>query len=178
MDLTEKTLASEEKYKGKIIRVTRDKIMLPNGEESYRETGHLGDGVAILPICADGTTRLVRQYRYAYQSVLAEIPAGKLEPGEDPAECAVRELVEEVGLRTSDLTFLGYIYPSPGIINGRLWLYLATENEPCPVDPDEDEFLEIETLPFDELFRRVTSGEIHDAKTVAAVLLAKQAGVK
>ena len=173
MDLTEVMLHSEEIYKGKIIRVRRDRVRLPNGKESTREVVEHSGGVCILALDETGCTYVVRQYRYAFETELLELPAGKLEPGEDPAECAARELEEETGLRAEKLEYLGQILPSPGFSREVLHAYLATGLSQGKPRPDEDEFLTVRRLPLDALYRMVLNGSVRDAKTVFAVLKAK-----
>lgn len=173
MELTEKTLSGRTEFEGKIVKLTVDTVELPDGATAIREVvGHPG-GVCVLALLEDGTVPLVRQFRYPLGRVMAELPAGKLEYGEEPRPAAVRELGEEVGLVPGELTDLGAIYVSPGFCTEKLHMYLARSLTRVPVHPDEDEFLEIEYLPFDELVRRVMSGEIQDGKTVAATLKTK-----
>lgn len=173
MELTEKTLSSRTEFEGKIVKLTVDTVELPNGETAIREVvGHPG-GVCVLALREDGTVPLVRQFRYPLGDTLLELPAGKLEYGEEPRPAAIRELGEEVGLTPGELIDLGAIYVSPGFCKEKLHMYLARNCTEVPVHPDEDEFLEIEYLPFTELVKRVMSGEIEDGKTVAATLKAK-----
>lgn len=173
MELTEKTMSSQTVFEGKIITVKLDKALLPNGAEAGREVVEHPGGVCILALCEDGTVPLVRQFRYPLGDVLLELPAGKLEHGEDPRSAAVRELGEEVGLEPGELTDLGFIYVSPGFCTEKLHMYLARNAASVPVHPDEDEFLDIVHLPFEQLVQRVMSGEITDGKTVATVLKTK-----
>lgn len=173
MELREKTLSSRTEFEGKIVKLTVDTVELPNGETAIREVvGHPG-GVCVLALREDGTVPLVRQFRYPLGDTLLELPAGKLEYGEEPRPAAIRELGEEVGLTPGELIDLGAIYVSPGFCKEKLHMYLARKLTEVPVHPDEDEFLEIEYLPFTELVERVMSGEIEDGKTVAATLKAK-----
>lgn len=171
--MTERTLKHTRPYEGIIIDVDLDQVRLPNDRTAKREIVHHPGGVAVLPLNDDGTVTLVRQYRYAFSSVLTEIPAGKLDPGEDPETGALRELREEIGVQVGELIGLGSMYPSPGFCHEVIHLYLArglAYGESCP---DEDEFLEVERIPFDELLEQVMNDEIKDGKTVAAVLKTK-----
>ena len=172
MDMTEKTLASREVYRGRIIRVREDTVLLPNGKEGRREVVEHPGGVGILALDGDDVL-LVRQYRYAFSRVLTEIPAGKREPGEEPSVTARRELKEEIGAEAEKWTELGALIASPGCYDEVLYLYLARDLTFGAQHPDEDEFLNVERIPFDELLRRCLQNEVQDAKTVAAVLKAK-----
>ena len=169
MDLTEKTLDSELLYDGRIVKLRRDAVQVPNGNTALREVVEHPGGVAILPLDADGSVIVVRQYRSPLAQMVLEIPAGKLEYGEDPRSCAVRELEEEIGA-TAALTALGTIYSSPGFCTEQIHLYLARELSFGPCHPDEDEFLLPERIPLAQLTDMALSGELTDGKTVAAVL--------
>jgi len=170
MDYTEKTLSSREVYAGAIIRVHVDRVALCSGRETRREVVDHPGGVAVLPLDGEGNVYCVRQFRYPVGEHLLEVPAGKLDPGEEPLACAVRELSEETGFSAGKLTDLGKIYPSPGYCRETLYLYLAEELAFGAAHPDENEFLDVERLPLAELVRRVLDGEVPDAKTAVAVL--------
>ena len=148
-DLTEKTLSREEKYQGSFLSLHVDQVQLPNGRTSFREVVEHVDGVAILALDDRNNVLTVTQYRYVIGKTLLEIPAGKLEPGEDPVAGALRELKEETGA-----------VPDTFLPMGSQQL-------------DEDEFLNVERIPFNEMVHRVMDGEIEDSKTIAAVLKAK-----
>ena len=169
MDMTEKTLASREVYRGRIIRVREDTVLLPNGKEGRREVVEHPGGVGILAL----DVLLVRQYRYAFSRVLTEIPAGKREPGEEPSVTARRELKEEIGAEAEKWTELGALIASPGCYGETLYLYLAQELTFGATYPDEDEFLDVLRMPFDQAVEQCMCGELTDAKTVAALLKAK-----
>lgn len=173
MKLVEKTLSSETKFEGRIVTVKLDKAELPNGRVASREVVEHPGGVAILPLDDRGNVTLVRQYRYPFRKIVTELPAGKLECGEDHRLCAMRELEEEVGVTADELTYMGCIYASPGFCDEVLHMYLATGLHQGECHPDEDEFLERLELPFTALVEQIMRGEITDAKTVAAVLKAK-----
>ena len=173
MELREETVASQTLFEGKIITLKKDKVRLPNGTEAGREVVEHPGGVAILPLFDDGTVPIVRQFRYPFRKVIAELPAGKLELGEDPRPAALRELEEEVGVTCGELTYLGCLYSSPGFSTEVLHMYLARDLRQGACHPDEDEFLEVERVPFARLAEQVLSGEIADAKTVALVLKTK-----
>lgn len=173
MDLTERTLASREIFRGRVVRLRVDDVALPNGKTSVREVVDHPGGVCILALDDRNRAAVVRQYRYVFGRVMTELPAGKREPGEEPALTARRELAEEVGARAADWRDLGTLIPSPGCYGETLYLYLARELTFGPLHPDEDEFLEVAWVPLEELEARCLSGEIQDAKTVAAVLKAR-----
>lgn len=173
MELVETTVSSQTVFDGKIITVKADKALLPNGAQATREVVKHPGGVCVLALQEDGTVPLVRQFRYPLGDVMLELPAGKLEYGEEPRPAAIRELGEEVGLEPGKLTELGFIYVSPGFCTEKLHLYLAQDVKSVPVHPDEDEFLDIVCLPFAKLVEMVMSGEITDGKTVTAVLKTK-----
>ena len=178
MELTERTISSETIFEGKIITVQRDMARLPDGKSASREVVRHPGGVTVLPLGADGTVTLVRQYRYPLGQELLELPAGKLERnGEDHRSAAIRELGEETGLEAGELTYLGYMVSSPGFCDEKLHLYLARDLTFGATHPDADEFLQVRRLPFDTLLARCLSGEIEDGKTVAAVLKAKLLGL-
>ena len=173
MSFTEKQVSRETKFVGRVFTVHVDKIEISNGVAAEREIVEHRGGVAVLPVDEEGFAWCVKQFRYPFGAELLEIPAGKLEAGEDPAECALRELGEETGLECAELIPLGVIYPSPGYAMEKLWLYLALGLTRGESHPDPDEFLDVLRVPFDELLEKCTAGEVNDAKTVAAVFRAQ-----
>ena len=173
MELMEKTVESKTLFEGHIVTLKLDRAQLPNGSLASREVVEHPGGVAVLPLDAEGRVIMVRQYRYPLHNTLLELPAGKLEKGEDHRVCGTRELQEEVGITADEVIYLGGLYLSPGYSNEVLHLYLARGLHQGECHPDEDEFLEIERVPFDKLLDMVMRDEIHDAKTVAAVLKTK-----
>ena len=173
MELTEKTLSSEKIFDGHILHVRRDTIELPDGSRGYREVVDHHGGVCVLALDDENRVLMVSQYRYPYEKVLREIPAGKLEYGEDPAQAAIRELKEETGAVAGDFRPLGELYPSPGYCGEVIRMYLARDLTFGETHLDKDEFLNLERVPFDRLVEEILSGEIRDAKTIAAVLKGK-----
>ena len=170
MELFEKKLSSKEIFKGRVVTLHVDEVELPDGKTSQREIVEHPGGVGILAIDDDGRAVMVEQYRYAFGKTLWEIPAGKREPGEEPLETARRELREEVGATAARWMPLGELIPSPGCYAERLYLFLARGLTFGETQPDEDEFLRVSRIPLAELTQGCVSGEIEDAKTVAAVL--------
>lgn len=173
MDLTETTLSREEKYDGPLFSVHVDQVRLPDGSVSSREVVEHVDGVAVLPLDERNNVLTVTQYRYVFGRTLLEIPAGKLDAGEDPATGALRELREETGAVPDVFLPLGRIIPAPGCYGETLHLFLARGLQMEQQSLDPGEFLRVERIPFQEMVHRVMNGEIEDAKTVAAVLKAK-----
>jgi ADP-ribose pyrophosphatase len=174
MNLNEKTISSKEIYSGKIISVRLDRVQLPDGKESKREIVEVvnSGAVGIVPV-KDDRVYLVRQYRKAIEKVLLEIPAGRLEPGEDPLHCAQRELAEEIGFRTENLQRMAFFYSSPGFSNEVLYMYLARDlvrDEAAA--KEEGEFLEVESFAIPEALKMVSNGEIEDGKTLIGLLMA------
>ena len=173
MDLTEKTIRREDKFQGRILSVHVDTVLLPNGNTSTREVVDHVDGVAVLPLDERNNVLTVTQYRYVFGRTLLEIPAGKLDPGEDPVTGALRELKEETGAVPDTFLPLGRIIPAPGCYGEVLHLFLAKGLHMEEQHLDPDEFLNVERIPFSEMVHRCLNGESEDAKTVAAVLKAK-----
>lgn len=170
MELKEECIRREQIYRGRVVDLHVDTVRLPNGHLTTREVIDHPGGVGIVAIDGDDCVFTVRQYRYPFGKVLEEIPAGKLEPGEAPADAARRELREETGATCDELIPLGSLLPSPGGFGERLHLFLAQGLHFGEQRPDEDEFLTCERSPFDDLLRRVMSGEIEDGKTAAGIL--------
>ena len=158
-------------FEGKVVRLYLDQVRLPNGRDVEREVVLHWGAVGMLPLDGDDGVYLVRQYRHATGEDLLEIPAGKLLPGEDPLECAKRELMEEIGYSATEWIKLAFFYTSPGFSDEMLHLYLARNLEEGIACPEEDEFLEIVHLPLAEALAMVARGEIKDSKTVAGLAL-------
>lgn len=171
---TEEKLEQQTIYQGRIITVTQDTVRLENGKQAKREVVHHHGGAAIVPVGKNGEVYMVRQFRYPMGRELLEIPAGKLEAGEDPRAAAIRELEEECGLIADKIVDLHPVYPSVGYDTEVIHMYLATGLHETACHPDEDEFLDRLSYPLDTLVDMVMRGEICDAKTVAGILKAKQ----
>ncbi|MEN6412543.1 MAG: NUDIX hydrolase [Veillonellales bacterium] len=170
--LTEKFIRSNSIFNGKILNLVCDTVQLPNGKEATREVVHHPGAVAVVPILEDGCIVLVRQYRYPIGKILLEIPAGKLEPEEDPDECARRELKEETGYIAGTIKKLTAIYTTPGFSNEVIHLYLALNMKLAEVCPDEDEFIKVETYSRSKIKAMIHDGLITDAKTILGLLMA------
>ncbi|MEC2070679.1 NUDIX hydrolase [Alkalihalophilus marmarensis] len=167
--LYEKTIKSNSIYSGKIIDLQVDEVELPNGKTSKREIIKHPGAVAILPITTEGKLILVRQFRKALEKTIIEIPAGKLDEGEEPADCAKRELAEETGYVTDNLDFLLSFYTSPGFADELIYMYVATGLTAGEVNRDEDEFLDVIEATLEEAEEMVRDERIHDAKTAYAI---------
>ncbi|GAA0327525.1 NUDIX hydrolase [Oceanobacillus oncorhynchi] len=168
----EKTMTSKKIFEGNIIDVQLDEVRLPNGETAQRELVYHPGAVAIIPITPDNKIVLVEQYRKPLERTLVEIPAGKLEQNENPLTAAVRELEEETGYTTTNLSQVTSFYTSPGFANELVYVYVTNdlikmENPPAG---DDDEFVEIMEVTLDEAKDLVEEGRIQDAKTNYAVL--------
>lgn len=174
MRLTEKTITRDIIYEGKIFTVIKDLVELPDESHAGREVIIHAGGAGILPVDENNDVTLVRQYRAGASEVLTEICAGKLEKGEDPQSCAIRELEEELGLKASTVTPLGYIYPTPAYDSERTYIFLAQGITPVSSHPDRDEFVEPVKMHFDKAVKAVCDGTITDAKTQIAVLRAER----
>lgn len=169
-DFTETTKEGTYAYEGRIINLRNDDIVLPNGAPAKREFIEHRGGVAVLAVDEKGCVPIVRQYRYPLFKHLWEIPAGKLEAGEQPDEAIHRELREEVGLVAGKMESLGAFYPTCGYSNEVIRLYLATDLRYVGAKPDEDEFLEVKYVKIEDLYEKCLSGEIKDGKTIVAVM--------
>lgn len=170
MPHTEAMLESKEIFNGRVIRVTLDKVQLEDGTTSTREVVHHHGGACVLPVDADGNVTMVRQFRYALGEELWELPAGKLEAGEDPFEAAKRELSEECGLTADTYTELGVVYPTVGYDSERIHLWAAEGLHTVGQHLDAGEFLDVVKMPFAQALGLVMDGTIRDSKTQVALL--------
>ena len=172
MAFSEKTLNEKEIFDGKIIRVHVDDVELSDGSLSFREVVEHSGGVCVAALTDEGELLMVRQYRYPFHRELLEVPAGKLEPGEDPLCAALRELEEESGVVAKNVTHIGELYTTVAIFDEKIQVYLATGLTYKNAHPDQGEFLEVEKIPLSTLVKMVMDGEIKDAKTQIAILKA------
>ena len=174
MEYIEKKLKSEEKFVGRIFTVHVDDVELVDGHRSKREIVEHDGGVTVIPVDDEGNVYCVRQFRYAFGESVLETPAGKLEKGEEPFACAVRELSEETGFTAAEYVYLGEFYPSPGYCHEKLYAYLALQLSKGEAHLDEGEFLDVVKYPLDTLVDMAMNNELKDAKTIIAVLKTKR----
>jgi len=170
MTFEEKTMKCERIYEGRIINVRVDTVELPNKKYSKREIVEHPGAVGIVAITQDKKIILVKQFRKPVEKTLLEIPAGKLEPNEDPRNCATRELEEETGFASDNIKKLMEFYTTPGFSNEVMHIYLAENLREGNVNLDEDENIEIVKLPIEEVVDMIRNGQIKDAKTIVGVL--------
>lgn len=170
MEIKETPLTQDYKFKGKIVNLRVDTALLPNGKQAIREVVEHSGGVTVVALTQEREVVFVRQFRYPYLLEVLEIPAGKLEKGENPFVAGVRELKEETGAVAQRYFDLGEFYPTPGYCGEIIYLYAATELEFLDQDLDEDEFVNVEKIPLDKAVEQILLGKIRDGKTQAAVL--------
>lgn len=168
MEYTEKTVKKNYIYKGKILTLRKDDALLPDGKPCIREIIEHSGGACALYI-EDNKALFVRQYRYAYGESVYELPAGKLNAGEDPQTAAARELEEETGIRAARLEPLFTVYPTPGYTDEKIYVYRAYHGEHVTTHPDEGEFVDVVWIPLDKVKEMLKRGELHDAKTIIAL---------
>ena len=172
MVFEEKTLSTERIFEGKVVNLRVDRVTVQQGE-SFREIVEHGGGSVIAAVKDDGRMIMVKQYRKAAQRIVLEVPAGKIDPGETPLAAAVRELKEETGYTARNIVPLTKMYPSVGYSQEQLYLYLATGLTAGETDFDENEAIEIEEYPVDQLYQMVMEGQIEDGKSQVAILMTK-----
>jgi len=173
MNFEERTLSSKVVYEGKVITVIKDDVEVSDGHKSFREVVLHSGGVVIAAFKDKETILLVKQYRYPLKSVSIELPAGKLEVGENPDYAAKRELEEETGYRAKSWKSLGYINTTPGICTEKLYLYSASDLEFVGEHPDEGEIIKCYEYKLEDVYKMICNGEINDSKTICAIVRAK-----
>jgi len=171
MIVEEKTLSSEMIYEGTILNLRKDKVTVKEGRTSYREIVEHNGGVIILGVTLEGMIPMIRQYRKAAEQVMFELPAGKLEKGEDPAEAALREFKEETGYTAKSIRHAASFYPTVGYSEEVLHIYFADGLVPGDAEFDDNESIDIELFDPEELYRQIEAGEMNDGKTMLALLL-------
>ncbi len=174
--LIEQKRSSEQIFDGKLLKVYRDQVILPDGNEGVREWIDHPGASAVAPIFPDGSTLLVRQFRYPAQNAFLEVPAGKLDkPGEDPTEAAARELEEETGWRAASFTRLGALFPCLGYSNEIIHLYLAEDLTRLGAQRlEQGEFMDVASMPFEQALQQVFEGGIVDMKSALTLLYARR----
>ena len=172
MHLQEKTISSDLIYEGPIFTITHDKAELENSKTAVRDVLHHHGGVCVIPITENNEIFLVKQFRYPFRTVTREVPAGKLEKGEDHGECGKRELLEETGYTCSEYIYLGEMLPTPAYNTEITYMYLARGLTFSSQSLDPDEFLDVERIPLSEAVKQVMDGTIRDGKTQITVLKA------
>lgn len=170
-EIHEHVISEDTVWQGRIFDVNRLQVQLPDGRSATRDVVRHPGAVAIVALTDDGRICLVRQYRTAVDRVTVEVPAGKLDPGEDPLECAHRELLEETGMQAERMAFLTTITTSVGFCDELIHLYMATGLTFVASDPDADEFINVDLVPLPELIDAVLDGRIEDVKTVTGALI-------
>ena len=170
--MTAPTLATKNIYKGRVVDLRLDTVQLPNGHQTDLEVIRHPGAAAVVPIDAEGNVVLVRQYRHATGGTILEVPAGKLDPGEDPADCARRETAEEVGLQVGELVPMGFIWTTPGFTDERIWLFVARDLQPTAQALEPDEVLQVERMPLADALQLAANGGITDGKSICALLRA------
>ncbi len=168
MIFEEKTISSETVYSGHVINVRVDTVEMPDGKTAFRDIAEHPGGVGVLALTEDNKIIMVKQYRKPIEKAIYEIPAGKIDRGEAPLKCGIRELEEETGFKAEEFISLGYMYPSPGFTDEVTHIYLAKGLYKGTCNPDEDEYLDIEMFEIDEIRQMIMKNEINDAKTVFA----------
>lgn len=157
-------------YDGRIVKLSVDRVRLPNGNVAELEMIRHQGAAAVVPVDAERNVLLVRQYRHAAGGWLLEIPAGKLDPGESPETCALREVEEETGFRPANLIPMGWIFTTPGFTDEKIWLFAATGLSEATQALEDDEVLTVHRVPLDEAVALATRGELRDSKSVCALL--------
>lgn len=170
MKLEEKTLSETYHFKGRVINLRVDDVELPDGHKSIREIVEHPGGVCVAALTPDGRLPFVRQFRYPYKEIVTELPAGKLEKGEDPLEAVRRELAEEVGAEGINWRSMGILYPSPGYCGEIIHLFACDINVSGESHPDDGEFLEVEYISLDDAVKLVMENKFPDAKTQTLIL--------
>lgn len=156
-------------YQSRVFRLCRETVTLPNGVTTTLDVIHHPGSSAIVPLLPDDQVVMIKQYRQSLRQFLWEIPAGTLDPGENPLECARRELIEEAGYQANHFEKLTEIVPAPGYTDERIHIFLATDLAPVPQNLDKDEVLEVALLPLDETLAMIRDGRIQDALTVIGI---------
>jgi ADP-ribose pyrophosphatase len=167
------TVNSETVYQGKAFDVLREQVQLPDGKNTLLDIVVHPGAVTLIPIDSQGNIYFVRQYRHAVGKELLELPAGTLNEGESPQDCALREVREETGMSAATLKLIGEFFLAPGYSTEQIYIYLATDLHPDPLPGDEDEFITVKTITMSKVPEMISQGVIQDAKSLAALYLAQ-----
>jgi ADP-ribose pyrophosphatase len=168
-----KLISTERVYTGRLLKIDRDRVELPNGGTTDLEMVRHPGASAVVPFVTDHDILLVRQFRYAAKGFIYEVPAGTLQKGEAPEACAAREVQEEVGHKAGRFEHLASIYTTPGFTDEVIHLYIARDLAPVPQNLDDDEVLTVERVRFTEAIDMIRDGRLVDAKSICALLLAQ-----
>ncbi len=174
MELFEKKINSKQIFDGVVVKLFVDDVELPDGKKAIREIVRHPGAVCVIPVDSDGNVIMIKQFRYPFSEVLLEVPAGKLEAGEDPYEAVKRELEEESGVVADKVEYIGTMYTTVAILDEKIHMYLATGLTYKNAHPDEGEFLEVVKIPLSTLVDMVMEGKIPDSKTQIAILKAEK----
>ena len=170
MIVREETMSSEMVYNGKIVNLRVDTVELPKQRYSKREIVEHPGGVGIIALTEENEVIMVRQFRKPIEDCVLEIPAGKLDAGEDPKMCAIRELKEETGYEAENMEFQVDFYSSPGFTDEKIHIYFATGLKNGKAEPDENEYIDIEKYKIEELVQMIKDNDINDAKSIISIL--------
>lgn len=173
MDLTEKKVSSKVVFDGRLLHVTSDTVVLPNGKKTTREVIWHNGAVCVVPFDDDNNVYMVKQFRYPFNREVLEIPAGKIDKGENPDTAVLRELEEEIGMTAKTLIPIGEFYPSVAYTTEVIYMYMATGLKKTSQNLDEDEFLNVEKHNFNTVCNMIMENKIGDGKTISAILKAK-----
>lgn len=166
-------IQSKPIYQGRVFSVRQDQVRLPNGHVTQLDIVDHPGAVVLLPVDQDGRIWFIRQFRYSAGEVLLELPAGTMEAGETPENCALREIREETGMKAGQIRKIGEFFMAPGYSTEYLYLYLAQDLAPDPLQGDEDEVIQVEPVLISQAFDMAERGQVRDAKTLAALALAR-----
>lgn len=167
-----KTISTETIYKGKVFDLRKDRVQMPNGREATLDIIDHPPAVTLVPVDEQGNILFVRQYRHSAGGEILELPAGVMEKGETPLQCAEREIREETGMSAAHLEAIGEFHQVPGYSTEYMYVYLARDLKDDPLPGDEDEFITVERYKIDRVYHMAQEGGIVDAKTLASLLLA------
>tara|TARA_Y100000748_G_scaffold276841_1_gene253477 strand:+ start:192 stop:728 length:537 start_codon:yes stop_codon:yes gene_type:complete len=173
-DLKEKTRTSRCVFKGSFLDVRKDEVILPDGRTGSREWVNHPGAICCIPVLENGKIGLIQQYRYSVRKHMIELPAGKLDIGEEPKDCAKRELEEEIGYKANNLRLLTVMYPAVGFANERMYLFMAKELKKTKLNLDQDEFIQFVPKKLEDAIQMIWDGHINDAKTIIGLLWAEK----